>query len=245
MFSWWGRVVVRIRWLLVVAAVGVVVAGVGWGGSVFDRLISGGFDDPNSESARATERIAAELGRRDVDVVVLYSSDKATVDDAAMQGPITSTLDSLRASPDVAGVTSYYDAGTPAFVSEDRHATYAAITLDAVGDDAKLDAYDEIRSELDAQGLTTEVGGVVALQAAADEQVERDLARGEMIAMPIVLVLLVLIFGGIVAAGMPLLIGGLAVLGALTTTRTLTEITDVSVFAVNTIILLGLGLAID
>jgi len=66
---------------------------------------------------------------------------------------------------------------------------------------------------LTLRGLFTEVGGVVPLQAAADEQVERDLARGEMIAMPIVLVLLVLILGGVVAAGMPLLIGGLAVLG--------------------------------
>ena len=245
MLSWWGQVVVRIRWLLVAAAVGVVVAGVGWGSSVFDRLISGGFDDPNSEAARATERIAAELGRQDVDVVVLYSSDDATVDDAAMRGPIASTIGGLRESPDVAGVTSYYDTATPALVSEDRHSTYAAITLDAVSDNAKLDAYDEIRSELDTPGLTTEVGGVVALQAAADEQVERDLARGEMIAMPIVLVLLVLIFGGAVAAAMPLVIGGLAVLGALTTTRAITEVTDVSVFAVNTIILLGLGLAID
>jgi len=100
-----------------------------------------------------------------------------------------------------------------AVADQDRHATYAAVTLDAVSDEAKLDAYDEIRSELDAPGLITEVGGVVPLQAAADEQVERDLARGEMIAMPIVLVLLVLILGGVVAAGMPLLIGGLAVLG--------------------------------
>jgi uncharacterized membrane protein YdfJ with MMPL/SSD domain len=247
MFGWWGRVVVRRRWLFVAITLVVVAVGVSWGSGVFDRLTSGGFDDPDSESAQAIERIAAELGRRDADVVVLYSTDTSTVDDPAMRAPITDTLDDLRRDPHVAGIVSYYDdaAVSPGFVSSDGHATYATITLAADGDDAKLEAYDEIESSLAAPGVATEVGGVVAFQAAADEQVERDLARGEMIAMPIVLVLLVLIFGSVVAAGMPLLVGMLAVLGALTTTRILTSVTDVSVFAVNTILLLGLGMAID
>jgi trehalose monomycolate/heme transporter len=246
MFSRWGRVVVRLRWLVVAITLGVVAVGVAWGGGVFDRLSSGGFDDPDSESAQAIERIATELGRHDADVVVLYSSETATVDDPAMRGPITDTLDELRRDTHVAGIVSYYDdTASPTLVASDRRATYAVITLDAADDDAKLEAYHEIESSLDAPGVTTEVGGVVAFQAAADEQVERDLARGEMIAMPIVLVLLVLIFGSVVAAGMPLLIGVVAVLGALTTTRVLTSLTDVSVFAVNTILLLGLGMAID
>ena len=245
MFTWWGRVAVRLRWFLVAVTLAVVAVGVAWGSGVFDRLTSGGFDDPDSESAQAVERIATELGRQDADVVVLYTSDN-TVDDPAMRGPITTSLEDLRRDPNVAGVVSYYDhTGSPALVSPDGNATYAIITLDADDDDAKLEAYDEIESGLDIPGVTTQVGGVVALQAAADEQVERDLARGEMIAMPIVLVLLVLIFGSVVAAGMPLLVGMLAVLGALTTTRILTNVTDVSVFAVNTILLLGLGMAID
>jgi uncharacterized membrane protein YdfJ with MMPL/SSD domain len=245
MLGWWSRIVVTLRWPIVAVTVAVVVLGVVWGSGVFDRLSSGGFDDPDSESARAVERIAVDLGRQDADVVVLYSSEAAAVDDPAMRGPITAVLDDLRHDPVVDRVISYYDTGTPGLVSRDRHATYATITLDAVGDDAKLDAYDAIKSDLDARGITTRVGGVVALQAAADGQVEKDLARGESIAAPIVLVLLLLIFGSVAAAGMPLLTGILAVLGALTTTRVITSVTDVSVFAVNTILLLGLGMAID
>src|SRR3990170_2297528 len=164
MFSWWGRVVVRLRWLFVAITFVVVTVGVSWGGGVFDRLTSGGFDDPDSESAQAIERIATELGRQDADVVVLYSSATATVDDPAVRGPITDTLDDLRRDPHVAGLVSYYDdaAGSPALASSDGHATYAIITLDAADDDAKLEAFDQIESGLAAPGVTTEVGGVVA-----------------------------------------------------------------------------------
>lgn len=130
-------------------------------------------------------------------------------------------------------------------MSEDRHATYAAITFAAADEDGKMAAYEHVRPALDAPGVTTQVGGVVAFQATADEQVERDLARGEMIAIPAVLILMVLVFGGLVAATMPLLVGVMAILGALTITRLITTVTEVSVFAVNTIMLLGLGMAID
>jgi hypothetical protein len=178
MFSWWGHTVVRLRWLLVAVTLAFVAVGAAWGGSVFDRLSSGGFDDPDSESAQAIERIATELGRQDADVVVLYSSETTTVDDPAVRDPITDTLDDLRRDPHVVGVVSYYDAESPTLVAADRHSTYATITLDADDDDTKLAAYEEIESGLAAPGVTTQVGGVVAFQAAADEQVERDLARG-------------------------------------------------------------------
>jgi RND superfamily putative drug exporter len=241
----WGRTVVRIRWPIIAAAVATVVLGITWGAGVFSGLSSGGFDDPGGESVRTSERIANEIGRRDADLVVLYSSSAATVDQPAFRNPVVAAIGELRQRPDVASVVSFYDAGAPGLVSTDRHATYATITLRAADDDGKLDQYEAIRPALDAPGLTTEVGGVVAVQAAADAQVERDLARGEMIALPVVLALLVLIFGGLVAAGMPLLVGILAILGALTATRLLTAVTDVSTFAVNTILLLGLGMAID
>ncbi len=245
MFEWWGRTVVRIRWLVLAAGVAVAVIGVSWGSGVFGTLASGGFDDPDSESIRTAERIAAELGDREVDLVVLYSSGTATVDDPRFRGPVSETVGALRQRPEVAGVVTYYDTQAPTLVSEDRHSTYAAITLDANGDDAKRDAYERIHEALSAPGMTTQVGGTVAFQTATDELTEADIVRGEMFAMPVVLILLVIIFGGVVAAGMPMLIGGLAILGAFTATRLIAGVTDVSTFAVNTITLLGLGMAID
>lgn len=245
MFGWWGRTVVKLRWLMVAFAVALVAVGVGWGTGVFNSLVTGGFDDPNSESVRVSERVAADLGRRDVDVVVLYSSDTATIDDATMRDPIVSTLEQLRQRPQVASVVSYYDTQAAAFVSNDRHATYAAVTLDAPDDNSKQDAYEEVKDALAAPGLTTQVGGVVAFRETADTMTEKDIVRGEMIAMPLVLVLLVLIFRGLVAASLPLMVGILAILGALTATRIIATGTEVSTFAANTITLLGLGLAVD
>src|SRR5689334_19435718 len=108
MFAW-GHAVVKIRWLLVVAAILVVGVGVAWGGGVFNVLTSGGFDDPHSESVQVSQRLAAELGRSEVDIVALYSSDTATVDDFAFRDPVTKTLDALKQRPEVASVVTYYD----------------------------------------------------------------------------------------------------------------------------------------
>jgi uncharacterized membrane protein YdfJ with MMPL/SSD domain len=245
MFAWWGRTVVRLRWGVLAAAAVLVVVGVTWGGGVFGKLTGGGFDDPASESTKARERIIAELGNQDVDVLVLYASDTATVDQPAFRDPVTTTLTALRGLPEVASVSSWYDTQAPNLVSADRHATYAVVQLRAVEPDDKTAAYEEVEPALDAPGLTTEAGGTVPFLYEANHQTERDLVRAETLSLPVLLVLLVVIFGGLVAAGMPLLIGGLAILGAFVAIRLLTLATDVSVFAINVITLIGLGMAID
>jgi trehalose monomycolate/heme transporter len=240
-----ARAVVRFRWLILCVAVLVVVVGATWGRGVFGALTTGGFDDPDSESARASQRIATSLGQRDVDLIVLCSSDAATVDAPAFRRPVIELVAALRQRPEVAQVLDYYDAGTPAMVSRNRHATYLAITLRPGDDDGKRIAYQAVNPMLTAPGIRIQVGGVVAFRSAVDDATRRDIARGELLALPVVLALLILIFGGLVAASTPLLIGILAILGALTTTRLIAAVTDVSTFAVNTITLLGLGLAID
>jgi len=245
MFAWWGRTVVRLRWAVLGAAAVLVVVGVTWGAGVFGKLTGGGFDDPASESTKARDRIIAELGNQDVDVLVLYSSDTATVDQPAFRDPVAATLTALRGLPEVASVTSWYDTQGPDLVSTDRHATYAVVQLRAVDPDDKTAAYEEVEPALDAPGLTTEAGGTVPFLYEANHQTERDLVRAEAFSLPVLLVLLVVIFGGLVAAGMPLLIGGLAILGAFVAIRLITLATDVSVFAVNVITLIGLGMAID
>jgi RND superfamily putative drug exporter len=241
----WGRTVAGLRWWLLAGGVLLVVVGALWGTGVFGVLTSGGFQTPGSESARAATQITARLGGQDPDLIVLYSSAGATVDAAAVRDPVTATLTALRQRPEVGKVVDFYSTASSQLVSRDRHTTYAAITLRAAGDDAKQQAYEAIRAYLSAPGVDTTVGGAVALEDAADQQTERDITRGEAIAMPIVLILLVFVFRGLVAAGLPLLIGMLAVLGAFTTTRLIATITDVSTFAVNSITLLGLGMAID
>jgi RND superfamily putative drug exporter len=254
MFEWWGRAVVRLRWVVLAAGLALVVVGVTWGAGVFGALTSGGFEDPGSESTRAVERITAELGDQNVDILALYSSDGATVDQPAFREPVEAALDALRARPEVESVTSYYDAppGTPGaaavanLVATDRHATYAAVRLRADDEDTLKADFERLEPTIRAGGgIRTETGGLVPFLSETNKQTTEDIARAEMISMPVLLILLLLIFGGLVAASTPLMIGGLAILGAFTATRLLALATDVSIFAVNIITLIGLGMAID
>ncbi|KXK59164.1 hypothetical protein AWW66_25735 [Micromonospora rosaria] len=245
MFAWWGRAVVRARWGVLAAAVALVVLGSTWGVGVFGQLTGGGFDDPASESSRAAERIATELGPQGADLIVLWSATDASVDEPSFAEPVAGTVDRLRGQPAVATVTTWYDTQAPALVSTDRRATYALVQLRAPDEDGKLAAYEELRPLLDAPGLRTQVGGAVAFLETVNTQTTRDIFRAELISMPVLLVLLVLIFGGLIAASMPLLIGGVAILGAFVAVRVVNLFTDVSIFAINVITLIGLGMAVD
>jgi RND superfamily putative drug exporter len=244
MLERWGRVVAARRRLILVAGLLVAVVGAAWGTGVFSRLVTGGFEDPGSASARASAQITRALGSQTPDVLALYSSRTVTVRSPGFRDRVEAEARRLRAQPGVASVASGYD-GAPGLISRDGHATYLVIRLTALDDSGKRAEYEAVRPLLDVAGLTTQVGGSVAVNDRIDALTKSDVTRGEMIAMPLVLILLVLIFGGVVAAGMPLLVGGLAILGALAVTRAITTVTDVSTFAVNTITLLGLGMAID
>ena len=244
MFDTLARVMYRGRRLvLILAGAFLVFAGV-WGTGAFGALSDGGFEDPDSESFRADVELSQALGRSDADVVALYSSVTLTVDDPEFAAAVTSTLASLP-TDEVASVAGFFSTGAPQFVSEDRHSTYAVVRLTGTDDEIRGDQLDVVEPALDAPGLTEQIGGIAAVNRDINEQVGEDIARAEMLSLPILFALLIIIFGGLVAASMPLIIGGFAVLGAFTVIRLLTLFTDVSVFAINIVIFLGLGLAID
>jgi uncharacterized membrane protein YdfJ with MMPL/SSD domain len=245
MFTRWGRNVTRFRWLVLAGTVVLMVAGIAWGSGIFGSLASGGFTDPGSQSATAEAQITARLGNQSPDLVILYSSTTKTIQDAAFRDSVVSTTDALARQPAVSSVITYYGSRLPALVSGNGHATYAVVRLTAPDVTGKDNAYDALRPAMNAPGLTTQVGGTTAVDATADTMVKTDLGKGEKIAFPVVFVLLVFIFGGLAAAALPLLVGGVAILGALTATRLITLAASVSTFAVNTIILLGLGMGID
>src|SRR5690606_28898412 len=240
-----GRLLVRWRWFVLAAAAGVMLFGATWGTGVFPYLTGGGFVDPASESSRAAERIRAELGDQDTHLIVLYRSDTETVDAPTFAEAVTDRAAALRASPAVISVVSWYDTGAPHLVATDRHATYLAVKLAGEDEDELVDSYHQIRELTPAAGVTTEGGGWVAFLDDANQQTERDVVRAEVVSFPLLLVLLILIFRGVVAALAPLLIGGLAILGAFITTLILAQLSEVSVFAVNTITVIGLAMAID
>ena len=245
MFGWWGRTVVRVRKWVILAALALVAVGATWGFGVFGALTGGGYDDPDSESNQAGRAIAERLDRPDPDLIVLWSSQNKTVQDASVRAAISAAVAGIRARPEVANVTSYLEAQTPGLVSNDGRATYAPIWLAGDDADAKLAGYEALEPHLEAAGLRTDAGGEVAFNQQANEQTEKDITRAELFSLPVLLLLLILIFRGVVAALSPLVIGGLAILGAFVAVRGLTYLTDISVFAINVITLLGLGMAVD
>ncbi|WP_018658171.1 MMPL family transporter [Actinomadura flavalba] len=248
MLESWGRLLHRRRRpVLVLSALALVVAAL-WGTGVFGALTSaGGFDTPGSESDRATALAERHLGRNQVDVIALYTApDGTTIDDPKVRAAVTGALAGLPRDK-VAGVATFWSTGSPAFVSGDRTATYAAIRLAGADDQARSDHYADLRDRLERAdgGVRVALGGQVATQTAVNDRVGSDIARAEMLSLPILLVLLVLIFRGLIAAALPLVVGGVAILGSFTALHLLTLVTDVSVFAINITTFLGLGLAID
>jgi uncharacterized membrane protein YdfJ with MMPL/SSD domain len=247
MFEALGRVMYRgRRWVLALTG-GFVVVAVVWGTGVFGSLANGGFDDPGSESARALAQVEKAVGRDNADVVLLYESAERTVDDPAYREAVDGALAGLPRD-DIAKMTTFWSANeAPQLVSKDRRGTYVVLTLRGGSDDALLETYRDLEPALrqPVPGLDIKIGGDLAVFDEVNTQVEHDIQRAEMISLPLVLVLLVIVFGGLVAASLPLAVGGLAILGAFTVLRVIATVTDVSIFSINIVTMIGLGLAID
>ena len=245
MFESWGRLVYARRRLVLALAGLVVVAAAVWGTGVFGALQSGGgFTPPGSQSQQESNLAARTFGRNTADVVVLYTSRTLTVRDAAFRNAVARSLAALPKS-EVPSAASYWSTGSPQFVGAGGHATYVALQLAGGSDSARLSTYAEIQGKITAPGLTTQVGGQVPTYSAINKEVKSDIGRAEAISLPVLLVLLLVIFGSLAAASLPLAIGGIGILGSFAALRLLTLVTGVSIYSINITTILGLGLAID
>jgi trehalose monomycolate/heme transporter len=250
MFEAWGRALYRRRRLTLGLTLLFVVFAAVWGTGVFGKLSSGdNFTPPASQSQREANLADQVFGRNDADVVVLYHSTAMTVGDPAYRQAVTGALASLPRA-DVARVTTYWSSGSPSLVSTDRHSTYAVLQLTGADDAARHQTYDAIKTDLTpaslaADGVTARVGGNVPMEVAINSEVTADIAKAEGFSMPVLLILLLVIFGSLAAASLPVAIGGIAILGSFTVLRLLTMATTVSIYSVNITTILGLGLGID
>ena len=244
MIDRWGALVARRALAVLLIGMTLAVAAGVYGLGVFDSLSQGGFDDPASESARELAMEQEVFGNQTVDVVAIYSDDELTADDPAFQAAVKTVVDGLPAGT-TTSVLPYYAVDNPEMVSKDGHAAQVLISLDGSSQDDYLSNYDTLEPALEADGLDTDVAGAFAVYGDVNRISAEDLRRAEEISLPIVVLLALLIFGSLVAASMPALVGALAVIGALAIVRLLTHFTDVSVFSINVISMLGMGLAID
>jgi trehalose monomycolate/heme transporter len=239
-FAAWGALVYRTRWMVIAVVLGVTVLGGAWGTGVFAHLSQGGYVDTTSESSTAADLVDRTFGKQVGDVVVVYTAPAGhTVDEYG-----NAVLHELPSSA-VRAETSYWDTHAAQLATPDKRRALAAITLNATTPDQQRAAYQQIEHRLAIPGLTAEIGGQVPTQVAISSRSSSDLAFAEAVSVPVTLVLLVLIFGSLVAAALPVLVGGLAILGSLGVLRVISFGVDVNSFAPNVVSLLGLGLAID
>jgi uncharacterized membrane protein YdfJ with MMPL/SSD domain len=211
------------------------------GGGVADKLDPYGADDPASETYKAAQQLR-EAGHRDTGVVVLL--EDAAPDSAAGARRAARIEAELAADPDVATVASYASTRQRSFVSEDGGSQYLAVALKPTDDKPWQEAAERIADDL-AGEAGVKVGGPALAQAQVNEQVESDLQRAEMLAFPLLFLLSLLFFRSLVAAALPLLVGGLAIVGTFLTLSLASEVGSISIFALNLTTGLGLGLAID
>jgi|GEM_PF-76169 len=244
MFFALARFAYRFRWPVLAVYLVLLPPAAIFGSSVFSALQPGGYDDPSTESYKAQQLLQETFGLGSADLVPLYTVSSGSVKDEPAQAAITAALDQAARDPAVERVLSFYNTGAAPLVSPDNRRTFAVLSLR--GDDkSKIEALERLEGLLRANSVETSFGGEVPVFRALNHQTESDLQRGEMFAFPITAVLLVIIFGSVVAAGVPLVMGGIAIVFALALLRGIALVTDLSAFALNVITVLGLGLAID
>ena len=235
----------RRAWIVVVLAF--LFAGFAgyYGGPVAGLLTddSSNFEDPASESVAAEERLAeAADANPGADVVALVEAGEG-VKSSAGQEKVENVSGAIADDEAVAQVTTYFQTRDEAWISDDGNATYVVASFDPDADDAA--AVERLHEEFTGDEDVT-LGGAAVVGPQVGELVGENLARAEMLAFPILFVLLLWIFRGVVAALLPLLVGGLAVVGTFVGLRIVaTEVTPLSVYALNLVTGLGLGLAID
>lgn len=244
MIERWGGVVIRRAVVVLLVGLGITAAAMFAGIGLEDKLSSGGFDDPSSESAQELTQERATFGNNSIDVIAIFTSPDEVATDAAFRDEVESTLAEVPADR-VSAVQTYYDTQDPAMLSHDGHATAVYISLTGETQNDFMDSYRAIRPTLEESGLDVDLAGPFAVYSDVNEHTKDDLAMAEMLSMPFVLLLSLIIFRSVVASLLPVLVGLVTVLGARAAIAGLNQVTEVSIFAPNIITLIGLGLSID
>jgi RND superfamily putative drug exporter len=231
----------RRRVVLVAILVAAIAGAFGFG--VAKHLSPYGANDPATQSVQATDRFQAAAGRQiDPGIVALVRS--GDVHSQAAERRVGQVAHQLRAGPDVASVVTFYDIHDPAMVSRDGGSTYIVAYFKTKSDKQLKDDAQQIQNQFAAQKDVL-LGGQAIVNAQANTQVSHDLARAELLAFPFIFLLSLLFFRSLVAALLPPLLGGLAIMMSFLALRVVSSFADLSVFALNFVTGLGLGLAVD
>jgi RND superfamily putative drug exporter len=242
-----GSFLYRRRIIALCVSLILVIGVVSYGLGVFGFLNARNAGVDNSESAQAMQLNQTKFGNTSTDVVLLLRSNSLKVTDTTFMQAATALLSTLKNRPEVASLTSYYGTQSLNFVSRDEHETFVQIRLKGQAQDffTKKREYTSLKPFITSQTLEVLTGGSIPASIASSQQASNDLQQAEIFTLPVLVVLLLLVFGGVVATVLPLLIGIVAIMGAFALLRVFANVTAVSPFAINVVTMLGLGVAID
>ncbi len=242
-FARLGRFVVRRRWAIVILWAVLLLAAIPLAPQVVGRLRAGGFILDDLESARAKALLQDELGAPPSAVVVVLHSETLVAGTAAFEAAAADAIRRVPAAPYVARIQPHTFA--PRQVSRDGHTAYDVVFLSIAPDDSPA-ALPGIRAALgQPAGLEVQLAGGPAFYGDVQSVSEADLRRSEIVSLPLAAIALLLVFGSVVAAAIPLIVGGSAVVVALAAIFLVASVTPMSIFVLNLATLLGLGLGVD
>ncbi|WP_297850491.1 MMPL family transporter [uncultured Corynebacterium sp.] len=249
MFYKWGQIAYRHRRIIPVVVIAIILLmQVLWGSKLGDRLSQEGWEDPGADSTTAAMVEEEVFGRDNAGDVILVVS--GNINDKQVVAEANRQISALKQQypEQIDSITSYFDRPNQQLLSEDGKTAFAAIGLKGDGEQTLKDFRTIEDSLYDIQlpeGAKVQVAGATAIADALDQGMADDIARAEKIGLIFVAIILLFVFGGVVAAAMPLVVGILSILGSLSVLSLLAQVQQVNVFSQSVITLLGLGLAID
>jgi RND superfamily putative drug exporter len=247
MFEKLGSLIVNRKRLIFSLFIVAIFSSGAIGTSVFGKLDSGGYNDPKSDSAKAFEYLTDVFKVKDPAVVLVVETTQG-VNDPAVVAAAAKLETSIKGEPGVGSTLSYWSAGgAPTLKSSDSNSAFLFIYSEDIEWDNVQSLGKRIQEKYDGrfENLAVYASGTGVFAHAINTKIADDLKVSEAISIPLTFILLVFVFGGLVASAMPLLVGVSAILGSLLVIYLLTLFTGVSVFALNLITGLGLGLGID
>jgi RND superfamily putative drug exporter len=239
------RIAIRAPWRIIAAALLVMLGTAIVGIPVSKSLSSGGLRDPTSESSQATKLLSDKFDQGGMSMVVSVRANGG-VESPAARALATDIARQLQTSPHVGQITSAWTTPSASLISEDGKT--GLIVAGIFGSDNEAPKYArQLADQLahDRDGVMVRAGGEATIYWQVNEQTVKDLVLMESLAMPLSFLVLVWVFGGLVAAALPMISGVFAILGAMAVLRIVSLLTDVSIYALNLIIALGVALAID
>jgi putative drug exporter of the RND superfamily len=247
MFAAWGRFVYRFRWLVLAASIlsiAAVIFSMQYGG----RLGTGEFSAPEgTESGRVDDLLDEEVSKTPPSFMLIFGNEDEKATDPAFRDGVERALEPIEDDDRVTNVRTAYENGTvdEAMISKDDHHSLVVVELEEGSYSERQDAYVDLRQEVRPGPFEVVAAGEMPLNEDFERVTERDLKRAEAVSLPLALLMLLFVFGSVVAAGLPIGVGVLAVTGGFVGTLLLASLMDVSIYATNIVTMIGLGVAID